>query len=154
VWVHFYPLDLCQFNFKLPKFTFLLWFVKKFTNYYKIQKKIDSQLQIVFFKWPRGGIKNYKKVKRYYGKRLRLFKLKFPQTILFTSGSGENEFPKIPSVNVVDTSTNIKNCIYLINANHKLLKGMLFFVRLLVKDKIIIRRFKKILFRRIVYGLV
>jgi ribosomal protein S2 len=54
----------------------------------------------------------------------------------------------LPRVNIIDTSLNVKRAFYVINANQKSLKSLLFFVRLLVKDKIIIRRFKKLFFRR------
>lgn len=54
----------------------------------------------------------------------------------------------LPVVNIVDTSLDIKQSLYLINASNKNFKSMLFFLRLLVKDRFLVKRLQKVFFRR------
>jgi len=53
----------------------------------------------------------------------------------------------IPYINVVDSSTNLKQTLYIIPANQKLFKSSLFFVRFFIKNIIILSRLFRLYFK-------
>jgi len=136
----------------------VLWhlFCKKVFKDKVGERKNDKNLRLVFFKWNYGMISNYKRVKKHFAKRNRKTRIlfKFPQTVMFLSRVWVGETKKLPLINVVDTSLNIKKGFYLVNANQKSLKSLLFFVRLLIKDKIIICRLQKLFFKKLMYNVL
>jgi len=60
----------------------------------------------------------------------------------------------IPTINIADTSLDVSKYLYLINANQKSKKSMLYFIRLIVKDRIIMLRFRKVFFKRLLLSVI
>jgi len=73
-------------------------------------------------------------------------RLVFPQAIIFLSLNKPKRNP-IPYINVVDTSTNLKRSLYIIPANQKSFKSSFFFVRIFIKNIIILSRLFRVSFK-------
>lgn len=147
VWFHVFLSGFLQKEF-LNKYKLYRLFRRRFLFNKKFVSFKDKLCRVLFFKWIYGLISNYKKIKKHFRKKRKSDRilLKFPQIVIFLSKVNVTS-SIIPVVNVVDTSSNIKKGLYLINAANKNYKSILFLLRLFVKERLLLKRLQKVFFK-------
>jgi len=110
--VNLYEEHMVQQTF-FGKNAFLRLFKYKSLFHKKFTLSKDKRLRFLFFKWVNGLIGNYRKIKKHNLNLPREFitHMSFPSVVFFLSYNLVQR-QKIPVINVVDTSSNIRKALY------------------------------------------